>query len=728
MAGAAAIAFGLLGADIAQAADSAGGTAVEELVVTANKREEKLRDVAAAVSAVSGEELQKTGAQSLSDYITKLPGVVFNDYQPGVSEVVIRGISASTYHEQGQTVVGYYINEVPLSEAGWPIVIPDVDAFDLERVEVLRGPQGTLFGAATLGGLVNYIAKPADLTKFGAAAEASVGSTRNSEDANYSIKGMVNLPINDKLAIRIVGLDRYDAGYLDNTRTGVKGANNLRTDGGRLSAVYEPVAGTKFTWLSMLQETHLDDQTYVLVGTLTRDTYVPEPQDTSLQLHSLRWDQDVGFGDLTVLTGFARKRSSTTFDSTLTGYLQGTPTDDFTQARARAEHYEVRLASKQDQKLRWLLGFAYYTSTKSLRDNTHQPGSAAYITAHPALFGGLSGNLLAPNDQFTRYWTDQDNKDYGLFGEVAYDITPQLNLTVGGRWFKTEGTTTVTRPPSASFNGVYDATGSTYTADQSESGFTPKATLSWRPHEGLMAYATYSEGFRLGGANPNPPALTGGAPQTYNSDSLRNFEVGTRVDLFDRKVLLDFTVFHIDWKDIQVRLFTPAPYYFAYVTNAGGAKIDGVEFSGTWKVTPQFDLQSNVTYEDARVSKFVPDTFAVGGGYPSGTTLPGSSKWTASATASWRPEWKFSPLFEASYRYLSKAPVAFNSKTMRGGYGIMDLRATANLRDDLQAMLFVNNAFDKYGIVNSPFGDFYPIPLGSVNKPRYFGVRLNWTY
>jgi outer membrane receptor protein involved in Fe transport len=136
---------------------AAAPTDDSEIVVTAAKREQSVRDVSGSVSAVSEATLQKLNAQSLSDYIARVPGVVFNDYQPGISEVVIRGIASSTYHEANQSTTGYYLNELPLGEPGFPLVIPDVDSFDVARVEVLRGPQGTLFGSSSLGGAVNYI-------------------------------------------------------------------------------------------------------------------------------------------------------------------------------------------------------------------------------------------------------------------------------------------------------------------------------------------------------------------------------------------------------------------------------------------------------------------------------------------------------------------------------------------------------------------------------------------
>jgi iron complex outermembrane receptor protein len=721
---------GLMAAQPVFAADD--DSLVEEVIVTASKREERVRDVAGDVSAVTGEQLQKIGAQSLADYITKLPGVAFNDYQPGVSEVIIRGISATTYHEQGQTVVGYYINEIPLSEAGWPVVIPDVDAFDLNRVEVLRGPQGTLFGAAALGGLVNYIANEADVSDFDAAAEASIGKTKMASEANYTAKGMLNIPlIKDKLAIRVVGLQRYDAGYLDNIGTGTKDSNNLLTQGGRVSLVFKPVEGTKISLMSMAQEMSLDDGTYVYRGSYKRSTKVLEPHQTNLWLNSARLDQDLGFADLTLLVAQAKKRGRVTFDASDTGYLQGfsVPADSISHVKSTAEHYEARLASKSDQRFRWLLGATYYTSKKTGRDVVHQEGAADFIDANPGSFGGLSGAVLAPNDVFNRYFYGQTNKDWGLFGEVSFDFTPELTLTVGGRYFKTEAVTYVTRPPFANFPGDFSGLESTFVEPQKETGFNPKVTLQWKPHEGLMAYATYSEGFRVGGANPNPPSLTGGAPTTYDSDSLKNYEIGLRADLLDKRLLVDVTAFHLDWDNMQVRLFTPAPYYFAYVTNAGGSTVDGVELSSSFRVTPDFDLQGNVTYQDAKVSEFVPYTFAVGGGYPEGTVLPGASKWALAGTATWRlPQLPFTPRLEVAARYSSKAPVAFGSVTERGGYTIVDMRASFQLREDLTALLYVNNVFDKYGIVNAPFGDFYPIPLGSATKPRAFGVRFNWNY
>jgi len=718
---------------VAAAQEAKRPAALEDVIVTATKRDVSLQDVAGSVSAMTGDQLQQMGAQSLSDYVNKMPGVQFNDYQPGVSEVIMRGVSATTYHEQGQTVVGYYINEIPLAEAGWPVVIPDIDTFDLNRVEVLRGPQGTLFGAAALGGLVNYVANEADPSGFDGAVESSVGQTENANpDMNYSIKGMLNMPLSDdKLALRVVALQRFDAGFLDNINTGKKGTNDLTTTGARMSMVWQPSEGTKVSLLALYQKMELEDQSYQLIdGTYDRATYIFEPHDTELELYSLRLDQDVGFAELTVLGAIANKDGKPVFDSSDVGYLQGNflPTPSRSHVASDAYHVEARLASKGEGRFSWLFGAAYYESDKSTNDVTYQAGAAAFIDANPANFGGNPGSLLAPDDNFSRYIAKQTNKDLGIFGEVSFDITSTLTATVGGRYYDLSSDATVTRPPSALFLDSFDAVGSEFTQDQSEDGFTPKASLSWRPNDNFMVYGLYSQGFRVGGASPNPPGLVG-VPPSYDSDTVDNYELGIRSSLADNSVQLDVTAFHIDWSNMQVRLFTPAPFYYSYVSNAGAADVDGVELALGWRAPRVFDLQASVTWEDARVSSFVEDTFAPGGGHPAGTTLPGSSEWVTSVTAGFNfDSVPWAPRFEISDRYMSEAPVAWESINERGGFSIVDMRLSVQPTEKMSVSLFMNNVLDEYGTLNAPFADFYVVPLGTVTRPRTYGLRLNYDF
>jgi outer membrane receptor protein involved in Fe transport len=200
-----------------------------------------------------------------------------------------------------------------------------------------------------------------------------------------------------------------------------------------------------------------------------------------------------------------------------------------------------------------------------------------------------------------------------------------------------------------------------------------------------------------------------------------------KASLFDNVLTIDLAAFHIQWNDIQARLFTDAPYYYSYVTNAGGAKIDGVEFAGTVQASRMISFGSNVTYQDGRLSKFLPDTFAAGGGYGSGTTLPGSSKWSVASNVRFEAvDTAGAPSIELAHRYISKAPVAFGNDATRGGFSVFDLRASMGLGESIRVMAFANNLFDKFGILNAPFTS-QAVPAGSIIRPRTIGVKLDWT-
>ncbi|BBC71020.1 TonB-dependent receptor [Altererythrobacter sp. B11] len=704
------------------------------IVVTATKRAEALDDTPISASAISGEDLAAANAQSLADYVVRLPGVVFNDYQPGVSEVVIRGIAATTYHEQGQTTVGYYLNEIPLAEPGFPIGIPDVDTFDLNRVEVLRGPQGTLFGSSTLGGLVNYVVNTADTSEVDAAAQGLVGYTKNADgELNYAGKAMVNVPVvKDLLGVRIVGYQRSDAGYLDNPGTGVDGSNDFRTRGLRGSVVLTPSPDTTVSYLAVWQDTKLDDQTYLDTATpYIRNTARAETQDTRFLLNSLRIDQSIGdVADLTVLGSVVDKTNQTVFSYPY-AYVTGVTTGDdaaysLGDADANIETFEVRLASKGRGPFNWLIGFSRMRSDKTSYDQIFQSGAEAYIDDNPADFGGFAGSVLAPADRIYGYRSVLDNKDAGLFGEVSFKPVPEIELILGGRYFWNSYSGDVLNQAGTLAPGSYSATDSAGSVQEKENGFTPKVTLAYRPSDGIMAYATYSQGYRVGGINPNAGLLPS-IQAAYESDETDNYEAGIKFHALDSRLYVEATVFQVDWNNIQARLFGPAPSYYSYVSNAGGARVKGVEFAGTLAIIRGLSFSSNVTYQDAELTEFLPDTFAAGGGYEPGTTLPGSSKWSVSNNLKLDlADTPMQPTLEIAHRYLSSAPVAFGNPNTRGDFNIFDLRASVTVMENLRVLAFANNLFDEYGILNAPFTDA-AAPAGSIVRPRTVGLRVDWS-
>ncbi|RYY28807.1 MAG: TonB-dependent receptor [Sphingomonadales bacterium] len=701
-----------------------------EIVVTANKRKERIVEVAGSVSAVTGDQLQDMGAQSLTDYITKLPGVHFNDYTPGRSEVVIRGISTTTYHDFSQPVVGYYINDIPLTESGFPVLIPDVDPFDLQRVEVLRGPQGSLFGSASLGGAINYIVNEADTAKLDSAIELSIGSTKYAGgNVNHTAKAMVNVPlITDVLAVRAVAYQRSDAGYIDNIQLGTRDVNDVRVRGLRGSLVFTPSETTSITLSSMIQKLESDYQPYVVLGTYDKRNAVPDPAINRFQLYSARLDQDLGFATLIVLGSRSIKDGLAVYDQSaeiplFTGF--GGVAFENIAGRARSWYGEARLASKGEGAFRWLVGTNYASSTNALADEILQPGLIDYIDANPALYGNIPGATFAPGNRFFANQGDQRNKDFGLFGEIGFKPVPEIELIAGGRYYDTSSDGVISRFPDA-VGSLFGTPPTRVESKQSASGLSPTASIAFRPNRDLTVYAKYAKGFRVGGPNPKPPGVAD-LPAVYEADSVQNYEVGVHAVALGRRLSVDAAIYRIDWNNIQTRQFTPQG--FAYVANGGGARSEGVEFSGSFRVIPELTLSSAVSYQDARLTEFLPSITAENGqgGYPAGARLPGSSKWTVSNNAVLSfDDAPWAPSLAISHRYLSKAPVSFEAPLQRGGYSLFDARLAVKTESNLSLMLYVNNIFNKYGLLSAPFSGFVQNPQGTATRPRTIGLRLNW--
>ncbi len=696
------------------------------IIVSGTKRDTNIREIAGSVSAVTEENLQEITAQSLSDYITRVPGVVFSDYQPGVSEVVIRGVASTTFHEANQATTGYYLNEIPLIEPGFPLAIPDIDAFDLNQVEVLRGPQGTLFGSSSLGGAVNYVVNEADVSGFDAGLEGNISTRRRAGEPGYAVKGMINLPVvEDKLAVRLVALQRFDAGYLDNTLAGVEGSNDVRVRGFRGSIVFTPNDTTEISTLSMYQESDLADQTYVVFNadpeTFERGTNELEFQDTDVMLHSLRIEQELGFATLTALGSYVEKNNNLSFDNSVFFGIDprtGTAEQAFSTGKTKTGYGEIRLASTGDGPLRWFLGANYTKLESSSTDFTFIDGISAYIDANPGEFGGQPASVIAPDDQTQRTIADGNVREMALFGEISYTFAEDFTLLFGGRVFEYKSEPRLQFLENIDLIPPFDF----QPGAAKESDFIPKVSLTYEPSDNFMIYALYSNGFRIGGINIFA-AASPDLPLVFDSDSTRNFEIGTRFDLGDGAVLVDLAVYHIDWKDLQARLFTPLDFR-AFTVNGGGADIDGVELSLTVNPTRYVSFTSNVSYTDARLSGLLPDSFAPGGGFPEGTTLPGSSDWVLANSLNFDfDDVPLEPRFTVLHRYLTEAPVAFGSTLQKGGYHLVDLTAFVNVTDQVEVGVYAKNLFDEYGILNAPFTF-----AGSVTRPRTIGAVLRWNY
>jgi outer membrane receptor protein involved in Fe transport len=692
-------------------------TTLQSVTVTATKRREAASDIAGGISAASGQELEDIGAQSFSDYLGRMPGVVFNAGPSGDSTAVIRGVGTTAGLDQGQGPTGYYINEVPLTEPGYAIGIPDIDTFDVDRVEVLRGPQGTLFGASSLGGAINYVANEADPSGFHAAFESSLSHTQHADgQLGHTAKGMINLPIvPDKLAARFVLLERSEPGYLDNVGLGRKGTDDRSVRGGRASIVWTPREGTKLSWLSLVQNGFTDDMPYMRpsLGDLKRSTLLPEKFNTRFSLHSLRFDQDVGFATLTALLSYNHKAH--VLDQDLTYFYAGIggiagPVRYEEQARSGTRTAEIRLASPSGEgnRIDWLVGANYLDTDKSIPDMLSSPDAYDLLSGqYPAY--DLRGNEF--------YWGHGhvSGSERAVFGEVNWHFADRWTFTFGGRWYRDEVTSQV------QYSGVlYDPVYAPPATQQKQTGFVPKYALTWKVTPDFTAYALASKGYRFGNPNTIYPLAGFNTPSGWKTDSLWNYEVGLKSFWLDHRVQLNASAFYIDWSDIQVRLYRPDSV--TYGTNAGGAHIKGLELSGAWLAGSHVDLSANLTWLDAKLSE---DVLAAATPLYAGQVLPGASKWQASATASYHWDGPHTPTFTLTDRYISGAPANLQQPYYRiNGYSQLDARF-GMFFGNTEVTLYGTNLTDRRGVTFS-YGDFGIGLQDFVIRPRTVGLRVNW--
>ena len=387
-----------------QAAPIAAAADISEVIVTATKRSERVREISGSVSALSGKELEAIGASSWSDYLTTMPGVVLNDSIPGWSFVTIRGVSSTTASEQGQTTTGYYINEVSLTDPTYSIGNPDIDAFDVDNVSVLRGPQATLYGAAALGGVIDYQAAKPNLSKRQIHVESGLQTTENG-DIGGAAKMMLNLPIiQDVLAARVTYVYREDGGYIDNVGTHQNSSNQTVTKGGRFQLGWQPTAGTRVNYLFLYQEQKTDDMGYQEpgVGRLKKSTLIAEPQYFSTAINSIRLDQDTPLGVVTAMADYHRKTQNIVTDATpfFGGLAANVPYYVNTQlAQSKGGSGELRLASPSGRKLEYLVGLVYANN----RDPIDEPFTGPNVTAGVntqwgGIFGPTIGTQTAQNN------------------------------------------------------------------------------------------------------------------------------------------------------------------------------------------------------------------------------------------------------------------------------------------------------------------------------------------
>jgi len=692
-----------------------------EIVVTATKRDERLIDVPASITALNGARLRDSGALRLEDYQAKVPGLSTTPITPGYTQLVVRGITTGS--AQLSSTVATYFDETPTNSSTATALgsklTPDPDLLDIERVEVLRGPQGTLYGANALGGVVRYILAQPDLDKATGTAQVGVSGVSHGE-TGYLARAAVSVPIvAGQLAVRASGFYTRDPGYIDNVSTGRDDINRSVNQGGRIALEWRPSDAFSASLSSLYQRRQTDGLGAETVNLLTlapvagRYT-MNDASDllvrTDYYLHTLTMNLDTGFGTLTSATGFGKQKS--VLDSDLSrafGALLGLPVAT-TRATNKLNKFtqEIRLASPAGKTVEYIVG-GFYTRERA----AYAQGATGFLAPGVPAPAPLNPLLAATLD--SRY------EEVAAFGNVTVNFSNRFNVQFGGRWSHNDQ-----RFGEVISGALYGAlAGSTFTGTSSEDAWTFAVSPQFKITPDTVVYARVAKGFRPGGTNLVPPGGAGLVGATYGSDSLLNYEAGIKASLLDRRLGVDLSVYHIDWKDIQT---TANLAGFNYLLNGGKARSSGVEASARWNADG-LRLEGNLAYNDAHTRDAMAAVGAV-----AGDRLPYSPRWSGALSADYEfvLTGDLMASFGAGLRYASSRNAYYSAsvpaQVVLPAYTVFDLRA--GLRKGNYALsAYVQNLTNKRGLLLADTANINPLTLAGTNvviaRPRTIGLTLS---
>jgi outer membrane receptor protein involved in Fe transport len=689
---------------------------LQTVIVSSGKRNQAQRDVAGSISAIQGGALEAAGALDQEDILKMVPGVQVNKGNPNQSLPTIRGVGTVTNSgalslQQGTT--GIYIQDIPFTDPSAFIATADLSPFDLERVEVLRGPQGALYGSASLGGAIRYLVNKPNLNTKEFSVQGSLGNVSNG-GSDRSLYMMANLPVEkDVSGLRIVAFDRKDSGYIRNIGTGQDRANELRQHGGRIMGGLNLGQGAKVNAMLMTQSTSVDDGMAVSSNPNRLEINTPNasPRSSSFSLGNIQAEVPMGAHTFFSNTGFVDKKTSSNADETRRGGdlgpLLGLPSLTSivspSTVNGKAFSQEFRLASADNSQFSYVGGLFYQHATLDGVAVWNAPGGAA-----------LWGSAVLPNNLLLKEISTVETSEIAIFGDGEYKLTNDWSVGVGGRAYKNKSHYTV---DSRLIEAVLGAAIIEHANE--ESGFTPKASIKYRFGE-QMWYALASKGYRLGGVNA-------GSGTIYKSDSLWNYETGLRLTQ-SRDLKVDLTAFLLDWTNAQVNARQPGTPPIYGIANVGEAKIKGLEIASQWRATNKLLLSATLAYTDAVTAS--PFTSKNGNVVAEGTRMPGTAKIQSFLQGTYLfagPE-NTSGKLTLVHAFTGDRTLSIDSGGVAAAYGQLDARVSF-AKDNWQLGFYLNNLTDKRGINGgspvatfggSSYTDYYLI------KPRTAGVTLRY--
>jgi len=692
---------------------------LEEILVTAQKRTERLQDVPIPVTAISGDSLNDNNQLRLQDLYSRVPTLNFTVGLRGEPAVAIRGMTTTW---SGNPTVGIVVDDVPYGAStanGGGFTAPDIDPSDLARLEVLRGPQGTLYGASSLGGLLKYVTVDPSTAGVSGRLQAGVSGVYNGNDLGYNVRGAVNVPLSDTLAVRASAFTRRDPGYIDDPALGLRGINWGTANGGRLSTLWQPsdTVSLKVNALIQNKDRRGSPEVDLLpgLGDLQQDT-LRDTGDYSIhtRLYTATLKAKIASADLTVLSGYNDNSWSSNIDDSaycggaglnFSGSFFNVPGCSLPEnARVRKFTEEIRLGGSAAERVDWLVG-AFYTHEKT---NWVQ----GYAAIDPAT-GESVGSILDYRFGPTIY------QEYAGFADVTYHFTDQFNIQVGGRESENK------QAHDESGSGPLFGEGHLYVAPTlrtQANAFTYLLTPQFKLSQELMLYARLASGYRPGG--PNVLAGYGHFPSSVRPDRSQNYEIGTKGDFLDHTLSFEASVYYIDWKDIQIPVQDPATK-FNYTANAGRAKSQGVDLSVEARPLSGLTLSGWIAWNDAKLT----EAFPAGAVYGApGDRLPFSSRISGNISANQQfPVTNSTTAFVGgTISYVGDREGIFTASPVRQslpGYAQVDLLTGAR-HESWTLNLFATNITDRRGVLAGGIGTSNPVAF-IYTQPRTVGVSVS---
>ncbi|HSW14493.1 MAG TPA: TonB-dependent receptor [Solimonas sp.] len=717
---------------------------LEEIVVTATKREANPRDLPASVTALGARELEMRGAQGQEDFLKLIPGVTFTNDTINASRITFRGIGADL---NTSNTTGIFLGDVPFDDPILPRVTLDPNPFDFARIEVLKGPQGTLFGGSALNGAVRYVPQDPKLDEWELKTYAQ-SETVHEGDTGITYGAAVNIPLGDTLAFRLVGFDRRSPGWVDDLQRGLDDVNKVDQRGGRVLGLWQPDERWKISAMAVMQETDIRDSAITdnREGRLSRsNTPRPSPMNTQYDLETLGVQYSFDSFDLLSQTSRSYKEFHADIDvSRIANLMDRPPPLASTVNDNESESFmqELRFTSNNDFSDRWrLLGGAFYRKV-TMRENTDLivlpqvtlPLPPALLTALGQLLPGLGG-IVTEDGNFNLARGKADPiivEEKALFGEVSATFWDSLEVTLGLRAFQAVSDSTVIFSgalaanqslPQGSLQAVKSGT-------LEEQGINPKFAVKYQFNEHVSAYGSISRGFRFGGAQVLVGTLSSRAPETYKSDTIWSYEAGLRTQWLDDTLYVDITPFQLDWIDPQLQQ-ADATGVGAYFDNVGGARSRGVELSLRW-LTPLPGLA--FAFAGSWVDTVTTKPFIANNGeeIEPGTRWPLAAEWQTATTLSYSRD-----LFGAwiggstlSYTTISAAPNTLAYLDEVFGYETLDAVFTLGnqeLSGKPEFSLSLVNLTDERGIVSGVNNPQFAKDHAYI-RPRALVARLGLSF